>query len=123
MEKNVLGTELKPCSFEPLTGFYRSGCCETGPQDAGVHVICAKVTLEFLQFSKWTGNDLITPRPEYQFAGLKPGDAWCLCAERWKDALEAGVAPPIILEASHEKALDYVELTVLKTHAHDNQDK
>jgi len=115
--KNVLGSELVPCGLDPITGFYRTGCCETDAQDLGVHVVCAKVTLEFLQFSKWTGNDLMTPRPEYQFAGLKPGDTWCLCVERWKDALEAGVAPPIVLEASHEKALEYVSLDVLKNHA------
>lgn len=121
MEKNVLGSDLKPCGLDPLTGFYRTGCCETGLQDAGVHVVCAKVTLEFLQFSKWTGNDLITPRPEYRFEGLKPGDTWCLCAERWKDALEAGVAPPVVLAATHEKALDYVDLEVLRQYAYDGE--
>lgn len=116
--KNVLGTELIPCCFDPLTGFYRTGRCDTGPEDAGVHVMCARVTAEFLQVSKAAGNDLITPRPG--FAGLKPGDRWCLCAERWLEALAAGVAPPLVLAATHENALAYTSLDVLKRYAHDD---
>ena len=116
-ELNVLGAELHACSFDPLTGFYRDGCCRTDANDRGSHVICARVTADFLAFSMTRGNDLITPRPEYRFAGLKPGDRWCLCALRWKEALEAGVAPPVHLEATHQKALDYVSLEDLKAHA------
>ncbi|MDI3510872.1 MAG: uncharacterized protein PWQ61_1637 [Betaproteobacteria bacterium] len=116
-ELNVLGAELQACSFDPLTGFYRDGCCRTDANDRGSHVICARVTADFLAFSMTRGNDLITPRPEYRFAGLKPGDRWCLCALRWKEALEAGVAPPVHLEATHQKALDYVRLEDLKAHA------
>lgn len=116
-ELNVLGAELQACSFDPLTGFYRNGCCRTDANDRGSHVICARVTADFLAFSMTRGNDLITPRPEYRFAGLKPGDRWCLCALRWKEALEAGVAPPVHLEATHQKALDYVSLEDLKSHA------
>ena len=116
-ELNVLGAELQDCSFDPLTGFYRDGCCRTDANDRGSHVICARVTADFLAFSMTRGNDLITPRPEYRFAGLKPGDRWCLCALRWKEALEAGVAPPVHLEATHQKALDYVSLEDLKSHA------
>lgn len=116
-ELNVLGAELQACSFDPLTGFYRDGCCRTDASDRGSHVICARVTADFLAFSMTRGNDLITPRPEYRFAGLKPGDRWCLCALRWKEALEAGVAPPVHLEATHQKALDYVSLEELKAHA------
>lgn len=116
-ELNVLGAELQACSFDPLTGFYRDGCCRTDANDRGSHVICARVTADFLAFSMTRGNDLITPRPEYRFAGLKPGDRWCLCALRWKEALEAGVAPPVHLEATHQKALDYVSLEDLKAHA------
>ena len=106
--KNVLQTALQSCCNDPVTGFYRDGYCHTGPQDTGRHVVCAIMTAEFLAFSKSRGNDLITPIPHYQFPGLKPGDKWCLCALRWKEALEAGVAPPVILEATHEIALDYV---------------
>lgn len=116
-ELNVLGAELQACSFDPLTGFYRDGCCRTDANDRGSHVICARVTADFLAFSMTRGNDLISPRPEYRFAGLKPGDRWCLCALRWKEALEAGVAPPVHLEATHQKALDYVRLEDLKAHA------
>lgn len=116
-ELNVLGAELQACSFDPLTGFYRDGCCRTDASDRGSHVICARVTADFLAFSMTRGNDLITPRPEYRFAGLKPGDRWCLCALRWKEALEAGVVPPVHLEATHQKALDYVRLEDLKAHA------
>ena len=115
--KNVLGTELNLCSAEPMTGFYRSGCCETGPEDLGLHVVCAKMTTEFLQFSKAMGNDLITPRPEYGFVGLKSGDTWCLCAARWQEALKHKVAPPVILSATHERALDIVAFDDLMAHA------
>jgi len=114
---NVFGEPLKVCCTNPLTGFYRDGHCNTGPQDSGSHVICAKVTEEFLQFSKGRGNDLITPMPLYNFTGLKAGDCWCLCALRWKEALEAGVAPPVNLEATHEKALQFIKLEVLVKHA------
>ncbi|MDW3648769.1 MAG: DUF2237 domain-containing protein [Bacteroidia bacterium] len=110
MAKNVFGEELIPCSTNPMTGFYRTGCCETGPEDRGVHTVCAVMTDEFLAFSKSKGNDLSTPRPEYRFAGLKAGDKWCLCAPRWAEAYEAGCAPQLVLEATDEKTLDYVEL-------------
>ena len=116
-DRNVLQEPLKPCSLKPLTGFYRTGGCETGPEDAGVHVVCSRVTQAFLDFSTSRGNDLVTPRPEYGFAGLKPGDRWCLCAARWREALEAGVAPPVILESTHERALQVVELEALQAHA------
>jgi uncharacterized protein len=115
--QNVLGGELQSCCMDPITGFYRNGRCDTGPQDRGVHVVCARVTQEFLDYSAGCGNDLKTPRPEFGFEGLKPGDQWCLCAARWKEALEAGVAPPVVLEATHQKALDYVSLEVLQRHA------
>ena len=111
---NVLGTELIPCSYDPLTGFFRDGCCKTNSDDRGSHVICAKVTQAFLDFSLRQGNDLITPRPEYRFAGLKNGDRWCLCALRWKEAFEAGVAPKVILESTHQKALQFVTLDQLQ---------
>ncbi len=115
--KNVLGGLMKVCSQEPMTGFYRDGCCHTGPQDTGRHLVCAEMTEEFLTFSRSRGNDLITPRPEFQFPGLKPGDHWCLCALRWKEALEAGMAPKVDLEATHHKALEYVSLADLEAHA------
>jgi uncharacterized protein (DUF2237 family) len=114
---NVLGTHLQPCCFDPITGFYRDGLCRTGDYDTGRHVICARITSAFLEFTLSQGNDLITPRPDYRFPGLKPGDQWCLCALRWREALEAGVAPPVILEACDAKALDYVRLADLKAHA------
>lgn len=114
---NVLGTELVACSFDPLTGFFRDGCCQTNAQDHGTHVICARMTEEFLRFSLERGNDLMTPRPEYRFAGLKAGDRWCLCALRWKEALQAGVAPPVILASTHAKALDIVTLAQLMAQA------
>ena len=116
MIKNILGTNLEVCSLNPITGFTRSGCCETGPEDLGQHTLCAEVTDEFLQFSKLQGNDLMTPRPEFNFTGLKPGDRWCLCASRWLEALEEGLAPPVILEATHEKALEIIDLAELKYH-------
>ncbi|MEM6780585.1 MAG: DUF2237 domain-containing protein [Pseudomonadota bacterium] len=116
-DKNVLGGDLQMCCNDPVTGFYRNGFCQTGMQDVCTHVACAIVTEEFLEFSKSQGNDLITSRPEYDFPGLKPGDKWCLCAARWTEALEAGVAPPLVLEASHEKMLEYAEIEVLKKYA------
>lgn len=112
---NVLGTPLVPCSYDPLTGYYRDGCCNTDEHDQGSHVVCAKVTQAFLDFSLQHGNDLVTPRPEYRFAGLKAGDRWCLCALRYKQAYEAGVAPTVILESTHIRALDYVTLEQLKS--------
>ena len=114
---NVLGTELQACSFDPLTGFYRDGCCQTDENDRGRHVVCARVTADFLAFSLKMGNDLSTPRPEHRFAGLQPGDRWCLCALRWKEAFEAGMAPPVQLEATHAHALTYVTLKQLLAHA------
>ncbi len=112
--KNVLGGELKCCCMKPLTGFYRDGFCKTGADDRGSHTICVRVTDEFLAFSKSRGNDLSTPRPEFQFPGLKDGDKWCLVAMRWQEALEAGAAPEVILEATHEAALQYVSLEDLR---------
>jgi uncharacterized protein len=115
--KNVLGTELQCCCTAPRTGFYRDGFCQTGPMDHGSHTVCAEVTQEFLEFSRSRGNDLSTPMPHYEFPGLKPGDKWCLCVSRWQEALEAGVAPVIVLEACHEKALDVVSLNDLRQYA------
>jgi uncharacterized protein (DUF2237 family) len=116
---NVLGGELLACCFDPVTGFYRDGSCRTGEEDAGTHVVCARMTVEFLNFSVERGNDLVTPRPQWRFRGLKPGDRWCLCVLRWKEALEAGCAPPVVLAATHERALDFVPLEALKRHALD----
>ena len=113
--RNVLGTPLVACSYAPLTGYLRDGCCQTLPDDSGLHVVCARVTQAFLDFSVAQGNDLVTPRPEYRFRGLKPGDRWCVCASRWKEAYEAGVAPPVALESTHERALDIIDLDVLKS--------
>lgn len=115
--KNVLGNPLQPCCTNPMTGFYRNGCCETGPDDRGVHVVCAQVTPAFLNYTQAQGNDLTTPAPHFNFPGLKPGDRWCLCASRWQEALEMGVAPPVILESTHIAALNYVALEDLKQHA------
>ena len=115
--KNVLGGELVPCSLNPVTGFFRNGCCETGAHDVGMHTVCAIMTKDFLGFSKAMGNDLSTPMPDFGFAGLKPGDRWCLCAPRWKEALDAGAAPQIVLEATHEETLAIVPLGILKDHA------
>jgi uncharacterized protein (DUF2237 family) len=115
--KNVLGGELQPCSQDPITGFFRNGCCETSHEDVGMHTVCAVMTADFLAFSKRAGNDLSTPVPEYGFAGLKPGDRWCLCAPRWKEALDAGAAPQLVLEATHEETLAIVPLGVLKDYA------
>ena len=114
MELNVLGTELNPCCMNPLTGYFRDGLCRTMAMDTGTHVVCAVVTEDFLVFTKGRGNDLSTPIPQWQFPGLKPGDRWCLCISRWLEAVEAGVAPQIILEATHRKALQYVSLQMLK---------
>ncbi|MEM6439512.1 MAG: DUF2237 domain-containing protein [Pseudomonadota bacterium] len=111
---NVLRGELESCSFDPLTGFFRNGCCDTSDADQGSHTVCAVMTAEFLEFSKARGNDLSTPRPEYGFAGLKPGDRWCLCAMRFREAWEAGMAPKVRLEATHLRALDVVPLSALK---------
>src|SRR5215203_5004949 len=108
--KNVLGTELLPCSYDPLTGYFRDGCCNTDETDLGAHLICVRVTAEFLAFSASRGNDLAAPVPQHRFAGLKPGDRWCLCAVRWREALEAGLAPPVILESTHSRALECVSL-------------
>ncbi len=116
---NVLDQPLKSCSHDPKTGFYRDGCCATGPRDRGLHVVCTRVTETFLEFSKQRGNDLITAQPQYNFPGLEPGDQWCLCAGRWKEALDAGVAPPVVLEATHKKALEVVELEDLMRYALD----
>lgn len=113
--KNVLGEELEVCSIDPMTGFFRDGCCETGVQDTGTHVVCAQVTQGFLEFTKARGNDLSTPRAN--FPGLKPGDRWCLCVSRWKEALDAGVAPPIVLSATHEEALSVVSIEQLQQYA------
>ena len=118
-QRNVFGEPIEVCSLNPTTGFYRSGCCETGPEDVGVHTVCVEVTEEFLAFSKARGNDLSTPRPEYGFPGLNPGDRWCLCAERWQEALTAGVAPRVVLAATHEATLEIAELADLKRHALD----
>lgn len=115
MARNVLGGELEPCSYDPLTGFYRDGCCNTGADDLGVHVVCARVTAEFLEFSREVGNDLSSPQPG--FPGLEPGDRWCLCASRWKEAFEAGVAPGVVLEATHARALEWIDLDDLRRHA------
>ena len=114
---NVLGTELIACSYDPLTGFYRDGCCNTNEEDFGTHVVCARMTQDFLDFSRSRGNDLSTPRPEFRFRGLKPGDRWCLCVTRWREALIAGVAPEVILKCTHARALDFVSLNELHAHA------
>jgi uncharacterized protein len=116
---NVLGGPLQPCSFEPLTGFFRDGCCHTGPGDHGLHTVCIEATVEFLHFSREAGNDLSTPVPEYEFPGVKPGDHWCLCVTRWVEAFEAGCAPRVVLAATHISALEYIELEDLKAHAAD----
>ena len=118
-QKNVLGVELEPCGTDPMTGFWRNGCCETGPEDRGRHTVCAEVTAEFLEFSRAQGNDLSTPRPEFGFPGLHPGDRWCLCAARWREAYEAGKAPRVFLARTHEKTLELVALEVLQEFACD----
>lgn len=118
-QRNVFGEPLKSCSERPLTGFYRSGCCHTGPEDLGMHTVCVEVTAEFLDFSKSRGNDLSTPHPEFDFPGLEPGDRWCLCAARWREAFEAGRAPRVILASTHEATLEIVDLNDLKRFALD----
>ncbi|QDT06375.1 hypothetical protein K227x_47840 [Rubripirellula lacrimiformis] len=119
MAKNVLGTDLVTCSTDPMTGFYRDGCCNTGGDDSGLHTVCCQVTAEFLEFSKARGNDLSTPMPVYRFPGLKPGDRWCLCAARWKEAFDAGAAPAVVLEACHISTLEFASLDELKAYAVD----
>lgn len=117
--KNVLGGELETCCTDPMTGFYRDGCCRTGPDDLGLHIVCVEVNDEFLEFSKARGNDLSTPQPMYHFPGLVAGDRWCLCVERWKEALDAAVAPAVVLGATHISALEFVDLEDLQAHAID----
>src|SRR5215470_14699329 len=116
-QRNVYGEPLKGCSERPLTGFFRTGCCHTGPDDLGLHTVCVEVTAEFLAFSRAAGNDLSTPRPEYDFPGLKPGDRWCVCAARWLECLEAGAAAPVALTATHQRTLEVVPLEILQQHA------
>lgn len=117
MAKNLLGGNLKPCSMNPKTGFFRDGCCHTSKEDLGMHTVCAVMTGSFLIYSKSMGNDLITPRPDFDFPGLKEGDRWCLCLGRWLEAMEAGFAPPIILEATHSSVCEFVDRDLLKQHA------
>lgn len=119
-QRNVLGGALATCGLDPLTGFFRDGCCNTGPQDVGGHLVCARVSAEFLAFSAALGNDLAAPRPEFGFPGLRPGDRWCLCAVRWQEALDAGCAPPVWLDATHEGALELLRLEDLTQHALDS---
>ncbi len=116
---NVFGEKLESCSDKPKTGFYRDGCCNTSNEDAGSHTVCVRVTQAFLEFSRFRGNDLSTPRPEFGFPGLKPGDRWCLCAARWQEAFDAGMAPRVYLRSTHQKALDIVPLRVMRGHAAD----
>ena len=118
-QKNVFGEDLETCSTSPMTGFYRDGCCGTGPEDIGMHVVCTEVTEEFLEFSKSRGNDLSTPNPEFGFPGLKPGDRWCVCALRWKEAMDNGYASPVVLASTNESVLEVVSLEDLKRHALD----
>ncbi len=117
--RNVLGEKLQSCSEDPVTGFYRDGCCNVGPDDLGVHSVCVRMTAAFLEFSKARGNDLSTPMPQFGFDGLKPGDQWCLCAARWQEAFEANAAPHVVLRATHEATLHFVSLEDLKKHALD----
>ena len=118
-ERNVLGGELEPCGIDPVTGFYRDGRCATGPEDLGRHVVCSVVTADFLSYQREVGNDLITPRPEFRFPGLVPGDRWCVVGERWRQALEDGRAAPVVLAATHERALEIIPLEALRRHAVD----
>lgn len=118
-QRNVYGEPLRTCSERPLTGFFRTGCCHTGPDDRGLHTVCVEVTADFLAFSKARGNDLSTPKPEFDFPGLKPGDRWCLCAARWQEALDADKAPRVVLRATHESALEDCSLADLKKYAID----
>lgn len=119
IERNVLGGELQPCSYDPLTGWFRDGCCRGDPRDAGSHLVCVRVTVGFLNFQMERGNDLITPRPELRFRGLRPGDRWCVCALRWREAYVEGHAPPVVLECTHERAAEQVPLAWLQEKAHD----
>lgn len=116
-DRNVLGGTLVACSMKPRTGFFRDGCCNTGAADQGLHLICAQMTREFLEFARRQGNDLITPMPQFEFPGLKPGDRWCVCAGTWRQAFEAGIAPPVVLESTHEEALAVIPLEALRAHA------
>jgi uncharacterized protein len=118
-DRNVLGGELEPCGADPVTGFYRDGCCQTGPDDLGNHSVCAVVSKEFLEHQRRVGNDLVTPRTEFDFPGLQPGDRWCVCAARWQEAFDAGVAPPVVLASTHARALEVLELDALRRHAVD----
>ena len=118
-DRNVLGGELESCSTDPLTGFFRDGCCTTGPEDLGSHTVCAVMTTQFLAHQQFVGNDLVTPRPEYGFAGLVPGDRWCVVAARWRQSAEAGAAAPVLLASTHERAVDIVPLELLRAHAVD----
>ena len=115
-ERNVLGGVLQPCSTDPMTGFFRDGCCRTGPDDTGVHTVCAVMTAEFLAYTRSRDNDLSTPRPEWGFPGLKPGDRWCLCAARWAEAYRDGCAPKVVLGATHERSLAVVDIDALRAH-------
>jgi uncharacterized protein len=117
--RNVLGEKLQTCSDRPKTGFFRDGCCNTSPEDVGVHTVCVVLTAEFLEYSKAQGNDLSTPQPEFGFPGLKPGDRWCLCAPRWREALDEGKAPRVVLAATHEASLEFASLADFKKHAID----
>ena len=119
---NVFGQPLEPCGLDPLTGFYRDGCCNTGYDDTGIHTVCIRATAKFLAFSKQRGNDLSTPMPEFGFPGLKPGDQWCLCAPRWQEAYEAGMAPQVVLAATHELTLEWCDRAALIAHAVDAPD-
>lgn len=118
-QKNVFGDDLKECSVKPLTGYFRDGCCNTDSSDLGLHIVCVEVSEQFLEFSKSRGNNLSIPNPDVEFPGLKPEDRWCLCADRWKEALDAGVAPPVILSSTNEKVLEIIELKYLKKYAID----
>ncbi|MEU3274219.1 DUF2237 domain-containing protein [Saccharomonospora sp. NPDC006951] len=118
-DRNVLGGELEPCGTDPVTGFYRDGCCKTGPEDLGSHTVCAVVSAEFLAHQQAVGNDLVTARPEYGFVGLTPGDRWCVGASRWLESYEAGAAPPVVLAATNEKATEVIPLSALREHAVD----
>ena len=120
MQRNVLGGDLQDCSRDPLTGYYRTGCCENHGDYPGMHTVCCRVTADFLEFSKSRGNDLSTPMPQYGFPGLRPGDQWCVCAERWKEAFDAGIACDVVLAATHLSTLEYVDLAELKAHAVDS---
>jgi uncharacterized protein len=121
-DRNVLGGELEPCGTDPMTGFFRDGCCSTGPEDLGSHTVCAVVSVDFLAHQRLIGNDLLTPRPEYRFPGLKPGDRWCVVAARWLQSHQAGVAAPVVLASTHARAADIIPLEILRSHAVDVPD-